>query len=958
VVIDEADNCTAAPVVAFVSDVSDGNTCPEIITRTYSVTDDCGNSINVTQTITIDDTTNPTASNPSPITVQCFADVPASNIAVVTDEADNCTAAPVVAFVSDVSNGLTCPEVITRTYRVTDDCGNFTDVTQIITVDDTTPPVFAAPADVTYECIGDVPAPGMLAWTDNCDGSGEVLGVDGSDGLSCPETITRTWSYTDACGNPASVSQTITVHDQIAPQISGAITPIELTGCDVSVVPEPVSTVAALEGLGLTISDNCTDDTNLTVTSVDVSSGPCPIKVTRTYTLTDHCGNASSADAVFWINAQAVDLTVPSNYTGTTCMTQDAVNTAYTAFVNGASFTGGCGGVLTNDAPAAAPSFCGGSVTVTWTISSDCEADIVKSATFSIHPAPEILLTPNPDQTVIVEDGCYPQEQINLAFNEWINKKVEVGGGCNPYVIAPTGLAPGNCGSVTLIWTASDGCSVVTANSTFTVDNSAPTPLNVDFPQDLTIEFQSQEDVDAAFSLWIDEFDYNFGGCGEILIETLPAILEPPTLLTCSGGSTTVIWTVTSECEVVSHTATFTVNNWPVIEEYQSNPPLSGLYDGRNTAYVTNGVSGSENNLVEWLSASWTRCLQSGVDIDIPPDPTSNSKSDLYIQISAGDYITVERISYKNNFTLVVCGYLEIGDFNIVEDDEDEGAFLNNVNIFICPGGVLKAKLLDLKNTILIVNHGIMQVDSINAQTSASSQCIMGTGEFLDTDGNTIIYHDPVTDTWIADVNYISFIPPLPEDTTQLPSPIGWTFGDGCDDYAIGILPIELLSFNSEIKPDRINLLWTTGTEINNDYFTIERSREMTAWEVLGFVDGAGDSSVPIDYSYSDLNPLDGLAYYRLKQTDFDGKFKYYGPVAAHYDLGMDGLDFKVMKQYHEWIIAVPSDGVYQVEVYTLTGRRLISEKVENTLTIPAPEGGVVIRVTDGFARSASRVVM
>jgi hypothetical protein len=65
VVTDEADNCTAAPTVVFVGDVSDGNTCPEVITRTYSVTDDCGNAINVTQTITIDDTTVPTASNPA-----------------------------------------------------------------------------------------------------------------------------------------------------------------------------------------------------------------------------------------------------------------------------------------------------------------------------------------------------------------------------------------------------------------------------------------------------------------------------------------------------------------------------------------------------------------------------------------------------------------------------------------------------------------------------------------------------------------------------------------------------------------------------------------------------------------------------------------------------------------------------------------------------------------------------
>ncbi len=89
------------PTVAFVSDSSDGNANPEIITRTYSVTDEAGNSINVTQEITINDTTNPTASNPSAVTVQCSADVPDPDVTVVTDEADNCTSNPTVAFVSD-----------------------------------------------------------------------------------------------------------------------------------------------------------------------------------------------------------------------------------------------------------------------------------------------------------------------------------------------------------------------------------------------------------------------------------------------------------------------------------------------------------------------------------------------------------------------------------------------------------------------------------------------------------------------------------------------------------------------------------------------------------------------------------------------------------------------------------------------------------------------------------------
>ena len=56
----------ASILSSLLSDVSDGNTCPEVITRTYSITDDCGNAITVTQTITIDDDINPTASNPAP----------------------------------------------------------------------------------------------------------------------------------------------------------------------------------------------------------------------------------------------------------------------------------------------------------------------------------------------------------------------------------------------------------------------------------------------------------------------------------------------------------------------------------------------------------------------------------------------------------------------------------------------------------------------------------------------------------------------------------------------------------------------------------------------------------------------------------------------------------------------------------------------------------------------------
>ena len=206
--------------VTFVSDASDGNTCPEVITRTYSVTDDCGNSINVTQTITVNDITPPTASNPGGIDVECVGDVPAADISVVTDAADNCTALPVVAFVSDASDGNTCPEVITRTYSVTDDCGNSINVTQTITVNDITPPTASNPPNINIP-LAPAPAPDITEVTDaadNCTVAPIVAFVsDQSDGGDCPEVITRTYSVNDDCGNETLVTQSIIIGGGLVP---------------------------------------------------------------------------------------------------------------------------------------------------------------------------------------------------------------------------------------------------------------------------------------------------------------------------------------------------------------------------------------------------------------------------------------------------------------------------------------------------------------------------------------------------------------------------------------------------------------------------------------------------------------------------------------------------------------------------------------------------------------------
>ena len=88
-------------------------------------------------------------------------------------------------------------------------------------------------------------------------------------------------------------------------------------------------------------------------------------------------------------------------------------------------------------------------------------------------------------------------------------------------------------------------------------------------------------------------------------------------------------------------------------------------------------------------------------------------------------------------------------------------------------------------------------------------------------------------------------------------------------------LPIELISFEARKNNRDVNLTWQTASERNNDFFTVERSPNGIDWDVLELIDGAGSSTELLSYETYDNYPLKGISYYRLKQTDFDGKATY-----------------------------------------------------------------------------------
>lgn len=98
-------------------------------------------------------------------------------------------------------------------------------------------------------------------------------------------------------------------------------------------------------------------------------------------------------------------------------------------------------------------------------------------------------------------------------------------------------------------------------------------------------------------------------------------------------------------------------------------------------------------------------------------------------------------------------------------------------------------------------------------------------------------------------------------------------------------LPIELINFNARLIDDKVKLEWSTITETNNDYFTIEKSLDGEKWNALGVVDAAGNSNQILNYQFFDYNLVQGFQFYRLKQTDFNGKYEFSKIVSVNYML-------------------------------------------------------------------------
>jgi len=178
------------------------------------------------------------------------------------------------------------------------------------------------------------------------------------------------------------------------------------------------------------------------------------------------------------------------------------------------------------------------------------------------------------------------------------------------------------------------------------------------------------------------------------------------------------------------------------------------------------------------------------------------------------------------------------------------------------------------------------------------------------------------------------------------------SFSDATGGDSENPLPIGLISFDGYQLNDEIILEWNTTSESNNDYFTIERSIDNANYIVIDHVNGAGNSSSILSYLFRDDKPVDGINYYRLKQTDYDGKFEYFKTIAVTYSKmynnGLNDLELNISPNpLNKGDLTIQISGnndllTNKLSIYSQLGQKVYQIVMNNTMegnkTIVIPE--------------------
>jgi len=157
-------------------------------------------------------------------------------------------------------------------------------------------------------------------------------------------------------------------------------------------------------------------------------------------------------------------------------------------------------------------------------------------------------------------------------------------------------------------------------------------------------------------------------------------------------------------------------------------------------------------------------------------------------------------------------------------------------------------------------------------------------------------YRESTSASWVINVSSTNSVNILWPTTTS-GGEVKVTISNSCNSESRtlsiitnGVLPVELLYFEGTKYPEFNILKWSTASEYNSDYFSIEVSIDGFSWKKIGEIAASGNSNIKMNYFYihkfNDLN----IHYYKLLQYDYDGEFKEYGPIGMNNTLKQSKL--------------------------------------------------------------------
>ncbi|MEQ9187196.1 MAG: T9SS type A sorting domain-containing protein [Cryomorphaceae bacterium] len=179
--------------------------------------------------------------------------------------------------------------------------------------------------------------------------------------------------------------------------------------------------------------------------------------------------------------------------------------------------------------------------------------------------------------------------------------------------------------------------------------------------------------------------------------------------------------------------------------------------------------------------------------------------------------------------------------------------------------------------------------------------------------------------------------------------------------YSAFVLPIELLYFNAELDDLGVQVNWATATESNNSHFIIERAGEDGLFTALGIVQaGDADKNIETTYAFVDDYPLQGIAYYRLKQVDINGEYEIFESVFV--DRRKESSSSTIALNVNGSIIPF-NDVSFKptgLNIYSMDGSLVLTKKIRqyHSSMMNIPSGIYLIRLNNGTESSSQKVVI